>query len=207
MAASETDARTVFRPRSAPWLTGCVWLMAAAGLAVSAGAGPAGLVQAVPLVTLAYLAWWVAWYPAVVVAETEVTLRNPLATIKVPWNALVTVDTRYALALVTPRRKYTAWAAPAPGIFGVQRARADHVRGLPETTYGPAGSIRPGDLANSDSGAAAYQVRRRWSELLAAGTVEAGKADAIAVRVRPNWTPIAVGAVLLAAAAAVLAGL
>jgi hypothetical protein len=135
-----------------------------------------------------------------------VTLRNPLATIKVPWHALVTVDTRYALALVTPRRRYTAWAAPAPGIFGVQRARPDHVRGLPETTYGPAGSIRPGDLTNSDSGAAAYYVRKRWSELLAAGAVEAGAADAVTVRVRPNWGQLIVAAVLLAAAAATMAG-
>jgi hypothetical protein len=206
MATSETDARTVFRPRSAPWITGCAWLLAAVGLAVSATDGPAGLAQAIPLAALAYLTWWLAWYPAVVVGDTEVTLRNPLATIKVPWNALVTVDTRYALTLVTPRRKYTAWAAPAPGIFGVQRARADHVRGLPETTYGPAGSIRPGDLTNSDSGAAAYYVRKRWSELLAAGTVETGAADAATVQVRPNWGQLIVAAVLLAAAAMALAG-
>ncbi|MCG2624511.1 PH domain-containing protein [Arthrobacter sp. I2-34] len=205
MASSETDARTVFRPRSAPWITGGVWLVASAGLAVSAGGGAAGLLQAVPLAALAYLAWWLAWYPAVVVDETGVTLRNPLSTIKVPWQALATVDTRYALTLVTPRRKYTAWAAPAPGIFGVHRARVEHASGLPDTTYGPAGSIRPGDLTSSDSGAAAYHVRKRWSELLAAGTVEAGDAGTAAVQVRPNWTLITVGAVLLAAAAASLA--
>lgn len=205
MASSETDARTVFRPRSAPWITGGVWLVAAAGLAVSAAGGAAGLVQAAPLVALAYLAWWLAWYPAVVVDEAEVTLRNPLSTIKVPWQALATVDTRYALTLVTPRRKYTAWAAPAPGIFGVHRARVEHASGLPDTTYGPAGSIRPGDLTSSDSGAAAYHVRKRWSELLAAGKVEAGNAGTAAVQVRPNWALIAVGAVLLVAAAASLA--
>jgi len=206
MATSETDARTVFRPRSAPWITGGVWLLAATGLALSAAGGPAGLAEAAPLAVLAYLAWWLAWYPAVVVGDTEVTVRNPLATITVPWAALVTVDTRYALTLVTPRRKYTAWAAPAPGIFGVQRARADHVRGLPESTYGPAGSIRPGDLANSDSGAAAYYVRKRWSELLAAGAVETGTAGTVPVQVRPNWTQLIAAAVLLAVAAAAMAG-
>ncbi|MFD1211272.1 PH domain-containing protein [Arthrobacter sp. GCM10027362] len=206
MATHETEARTVFRPRSAPWLTGSVWLLAAIGLAVSAAAyGVAGLVRTTPLATLAYLTWWLAWYPAVVVGEAQVTLRNPLATIKVPWDALVTVDTKYALTLVTPRRKYSAWAAPAPGIFALYRARADHASGLPETTYGPAGSIRPGDLSHTDSGAAAYLVRKRWSELLADGTVEAGAADAARVAVRPNWLPIAVAVVLLAAGAAALA--
>ncbi|NKX50063.1 PH domain-containing protein, partial [Arthrobacter deserti] len=188
----------------APWLTGFVWLLAAAGLAVAATEGPAGLLSAVPLATLAYMGWWLAWYPAVVVSDREVTLRNPLATISVPWAALVTVDTRYALTLVTPRRKYTAWAAPAPGIIGVHRARPEHATGLPETTYGPAASIRPGDLTSSDSGAAAYRVRRRWAELLAAGSVEPGSAGSVRVRVRPNWALIGAAAVLLAAAGAVV---
>ncbi|NKX53736.1 PH domain-containing protein [Arthrobacter mobilis] len=201
MTAPRPEARTIFRPRSAPWLTGSVWLLAAIGLVVSAATyGAAGLPASVPWLVLAYLAWWLAWYPAVVVGEMEVTLRNPLATITVPWEALVTVDTRYALTLVTVRRKYSAWAAPAPGIFGVHRARAEHAAGLPETTYGPAGSIRPGDLSNSDSGAAAYLVRKRWSELLDGGTVDAGAAGTAAVTVRPNWLPVTVAVVLAAGA-------
>jgi hypothetical protein len=191
----------VLRARSAPWLTGVVWLIAA----VSAGSawlshGGAGLLQSWPLVAAAYIAWWLAWFPAVVIADDGVTIRNPVRTIAVPWHSLVTVDTKYSLTLVTASARYNAWSAPAPGLFGVQRAQPDHVRGLPETTYGPAGSVRPGDLANSDSGTAAYYVRQRWSELLASGAVEPGLAEASRARISVNWKVLGVGAALVAAA-------
>ena len=76
---------------------------------------------------------------------------------------------QFALTLVTPRGKLQRVGRARPGMFGVHRARTDHVQGLPETTYGPAQSIRPGDLANSDSGQAAMLVRKRWAELVAGG--------------------------------------
>ena len=196
----------VLRARSAPWLTGIVWLIAA----VSAGSallthGGTGLLQSWPLLAAAYVAWWLAWFPAVVISDEGVRLRNPIRTIDVPWYALVTVDTKYALTLVTASGRYSAWSAPAPGLFAIQRAQPDHIRGLPETTYGPAGSVRPGDLATSDSGTAAYHVRQRWSALLASGAVEPGMAEASRARVSVNWTVLAVGAVLVAAAVLAIA--
>ena len=198
MTTSAAASSTVFRPRSAIWFTGVVWAIVAVSLVSSVLThGPDSLLGSWPLLTIAYVTWWLAWYPAVVIGDHQVVLRNPVRTISVPWNALVTVDTKYALTLVTPRRKYSAWAAPAPGMFGVHRARTDHVQGLPETTYGPAQSIRPGDLANSDSGAAAYQVRKRWAELLAADRVRIGEADSVPVGRTPNWAVLAAGTALV----------
>jgi hypothetical protein len=196
----------VLRARSAPWLTGMVWLIAAVSAASAwASHGGAGLLQSWPLLAAAYVAWWLAWFPAVVVSDDGVTLRNPVRTVDVPWRSLVTVDTKYALTLVTASARYSAWSAPAPGLFGVQRAQPDHVRGLPETTYGPAGSVRPGDLSNSDSGTAAYYVRQRWAALLASGAVEQGAAEASGARISVNWAVLAAGAALVAAAVFALA--
>jgi len=176
------------------------WAVAAVGASsawVSHGAG--GLLQSLPLAAIAYVAWWFAWYPAVVVSEHGVTLRNPLRTTLVPWASLVTVETKYALTLVTASGRYSAWSAPAPGLFSVQRAQPDHVRGLPETTYGPGQSVRPGDLANSDSGAAAYHVRQRWAAVMASGGAEPGMADAVPVHSTVNWKMLAIGLSLVAA--------
>ena len=197
MTTSAAAGTTVFRPRSATWFTGSVWAIVAVSLASSVLThGPGSLLVSWPLLAIAYLTWWLAWYPAVVIGDDGVVLRNPVRTTSVPWGALATVDTKYALTLITPRGKYTSWAAPAPGMFGVHRARADHVQGLPETTYGPAQSIRPGDLANTDSGAAAYYVRKRWAELLAAGSISIGDADNVPVGRTPNWAVLAVGTAL-----------
>ncbi|EMY35498.1 integral membrane protein [Arthrobacter crystallopoietes BAB-32] len=176
------------------------WAVAAVGAGSAwASHGAAGLLQSLPLAAIAYVAWWFAWYPAVVVSEQGVTLRNPLRTIQVPWPTLITVETKYALTLVTASGRYSAWSAPAPGLFSVQRAQPDHIRGLPETTYGPGGSVRPGDLANSDSGTAAYHVRERWAALLATGAVEPGMADVVPVRSKVNLAVLAIGLSLVAA--------
>lgn len=188
------------------WFTGVVWAIVAVSLVSSVLThGPGSLLGSWPLLTSGYVTWWLAWYPVVVIGEHGVVLRNPVRTITVPWGALVTVDTKYALTLITPRGKYSSWAAPAPGMFGVHRARTDHVQGLPETTYGPAQSIRPGDLTNSDSGAAAYHIRKRWAELLATDSISIGEADSVPVSRRPNWAVLAAGIALIVLSAITLA--
>jgi hypothetical protein len=190
----------IFTARSSRVLAGICWGTAAVGVATTlAAAGPAGLPGTAPLVFIAYLGWLLFWRPAVVVRDTGVTLENPFRTITVPWEALATVDTRYALTLVTARRKYAAWAAPAPGIWGGRNARPEHLKGLPGGSYGPGHSVRPGDLRNTDSGAAALMVRSRWEQLVEAGLVEAGLAAETPVTVVFAWQRIAATLVLAAA--------
>ena len=133
-------------------------------------------------------------------AEPAITwrLENPFRSVAVPWAALVQVDTRYALTLITPSRSYGAWAAPAPGIWGGRNARPEDLQGLPGSTYGPGHSVRPGDLKSTDSGQAARLVRARWQQRLESGAVDAGSAEDTPVTVTVRWLELGATAVLVA---------
>lgn len=201
--------KAVFRARG-----GVVLPLLAAGPAVVALAGtltgaltgtPAGgdaaqVLAGWPLLVPAYAGWWLFRYPYVAVDDDGVTLRNPVRTIQVPWPALVDVDTRFALTLVTPQGRWSAWAAPAPGIMATHAGRREDVNGLPDISYGPARSIRPGDLRSSDSGAAALLVRSRWVDLVEGGLVAVD--PHARARFRFNW--YAAGTAAFGSVAAVL---
>ena len=198
-----TPDTTVFKPRTSVWFTAVGVLVALGGsVSVVASEGLSGILLVTPLAGIAYLAWWLFWYPAVVLTPDTVVLRNPTAVIRVPLTALIDVDTKYALKLVTAGGSYTGWAAPAPGIWGTHAGKPEHVTGLPSTSYGAGGSIRPGDLRNTDSGYAAYLVRTSWEELVEGGSVDV---DAPGSVVRTwNWVHLATAAVLVTASMAAL---
>lgn len=190
----------IFKARTNKWFACLAWAVAAVGIAATvASAGAAGLLSTAPLLLIAFLGWQFFWIPAVVVHDGGVTLDNPFRSVLVPWAALVHVDTRYALTLVTARKSYAAWAAPAPGIWGGRNARPEDMHGLPDTSYGPGKSVRPGDLKTTDSGLAARLVRARWQELVDNGTLAAGEAATTAVTVTPRWAATGVAVLLLAA--------
>ena len=178
----------VFRPRTTLWFAGIAGALAVVAL-VSAGisAGFSGLLASIPLLLIPAVACWLFWYPSVRVDDAGVTLHNPFRTVAVPWAALIHVDTRFALKLVTPSGSYTAWAAPAPGVWGTHAGKPENVRNLPGTTYGAGGSVRPGDLSHTDSGQAARLVRSRWEAQVNAGNIDPDQTDAAAVRSAVNW--------------------
>jgi len=190
----------IFKARTNKWFAWLAWAVAVVGLVVTvASAGAAALSSTAPLLLIAVLGWQLFWMPAVVVHDGGATLENPFRSIEVPWAALVHVDTRYALTLVTAQKSYAAWAAPAPGIWGGRNARPEDLQGLPDTSYGPGRSVRPGDLKSTDSGQAARLVRTRWRELVESGSLATADADTAAVAVRPRWAAIGVDVLLLAA--------
>jgi hypothetical protein len=178
---------------------------------VTAALGVGGLVTGLvsdAAVTLPYVApallvvvavWAAYWRPAVVVSPAGVELRNVTRTIELPWPTVQRVDTRYALTLHTAYGDYAAWAAPAPSRARVQTARAEDARNLPGSTYGPGGSVRPGDLASSGSGQAAMLVRARWEELRDAGLLDDARLERERPRVRWHVGTLAAMGVLLAA--------
>ena len=152
---------------------------------------------ALGMAALAALVWAVLWSPRVVVDDTEVTIENVVSTVRIPWAALIQVETRYSLTLHTPGRVFSATAAPAPGqLSGLNAARSERRRG-----QGAGSLIRPGDLASTDSGRAADLVRSRWERLRDSGAIEAGVADATEVQVHPRVTTIVT--IVLAVAALV----
>lgn len=201
MVSPAQDARIVFVSKFNRVLAVALWVIVAALLA-------AGLVNGhdwhrwlglVPAAFGVLLGWAALWHPSVTVEDDGIEVVNVFHTAVVPWAALVHVDTRFALTLVTPARKVSAWAAPAPGRAGVAMARRNEQRhGTAETVplVGD-GERRAGDLLHTESGDAAYVVRERWVELRDAEAFEVGVADTTPVPVRVHWATI----VLLAATA------
>ena len=120
----------------------------------------------ISLPAASFVVWLVAalyWFPKVEVDEGGVRIANVVRTHYISWNAIELIDTKYALAITALGKKYTAWAAPAPGRHSAVFASKDQGAHLPETTY-LAGTVRPGDLITSDSGAAAAHIRRLWEQ-------------------------------------------
>ncbi|WP_285725935.1 PH domain-containing protein [Psychromicrobium xiongbiense] len=191
-----------FRPRNGKILGVVLWVVAAAGLIVPliTRFSLTDVLLALPIVgLLAFCGYWLFWYPEVVVGSDSVTLVNPVRTIEVPWEALITVDTKFALTLVTPVGRFSAWAAPAPGVVTTYRSKPGDAQGLPSTTYGAQGSLRPGDLKRSDSGAAAYLVRSRWAALAEAGALDVDHTENAVVSRQVHWPLVGIAGVLVAA--------
>ena len=167
-----TSDQDVFYSRFNRIVTVVVWVIAAT-LALSLfllRPGP-HLYYLVPGAFIALFVWEVMWLPQVLVSDTAVTLRNPLRTVVIPWTALVHVDTKFALTLYTPGRKFAAFAAPAPGRSLIPNTRkTDPVPFLN-------GEHRPGDVLSSESGEAAHLVRRRWDLLKQRDLIESGVAE------------------------------
>ncbi|WP_066295754.1 PH domain-containing protein [Arthrobacter luteolus] len=184
---NDPDA-ALFRPRTTLWFTGIAGLLALAAM-VSAvlSSGLSGLLATAPLLLIPAAASWLFWYPSVRVNANGVVLHNPVRTIAVPWAGLIHVDTRFALKLVTPSGSYTAWAAPAPGVWGTHAGKPEHVRNLPGSTYGAGGSVRPGDLSHTDSGQAARMVRSRWEALVNAGAIDPDQTETARAEISVNW--------------------
>lgn len=179
------------------------WLLAAYLLAATAVGGPEELLRAGwPPLLLAWVGWACFWHPAVVIADSGVTLRNVLRTVEVPWPAIRAVDTRYSLTLHTPEGRHSAWAAPAPSRLSVLRARPADAAHLPGEN-GRHGGIRPGDLTSSESGQAAYLIRQRWQELHGADLPAAGPGASGGIVIR--WHRLTLAALLVLAAGMVLA--
>lgn len=193
--------RIVFRSTFNRVLSIIAWAVLGA-VAVGTVVTP-GALNAVPAVILstasiAALVWAVLWAPYVAVDDEVAEVGNVLLEYRVPWAALIHVETRYALLLHTPGRRISATAAPAPGaLSGVRSARA-HRRSEGAATPG----TRPGDLPTTDSGRAAGLVRDRWYELRDAGRIEGGAADGTPVQIRPRLASIVAIALAVAGLAA-----
>ncbi|WP_334172778.1 PH domain-containing protein [Sinomonas sp.] len=205
-ALHHTGPVDVFKARSNKALAAILWALAAFGLVVTlAQSGVGGLRFVAPLALMAFAGWALFWRPAVVVSDAGVELINPLRDVGVPWEALAFVDTKYALTLVTGAGRFSAWAAPAPGVMGARHARPDNLVGLPASSYGPGQSVRPGDLSHTVSGQAALLVRRRWAALVERGSIEGGLVEETPVTRGVAWWIAAVAVVLAGATFATLA--
>lgn len=123
----------------------------------------AALRDAGPLGLFGWAGWVLLWRPSLAVGRQGVVVRNPLRTVTIPWPAVRSLDTRYALTFTTAARRWTSYAATAPGRGSVRKLATSEVQVL-----GPVvdedGTISAGDLPESDSGRAQLLVRRYWQD-------------------------------------------
>jgi len=173
----------VFVSRFNRMLAVCVWVLCA--LSVGGLLLRPENVQFFYLVPPAFFAVLAAeflWAPRLVVSDRKITVRNPLRTIVIPWNALIQVDTKFSLTLYTPGRRFAVWAAPAPGRATVRRANPGGA--TPADTLFRTREPRPSDLPGTESGDAAGLVRARWERLQATDLIEPGLAERTLVSVQ-----------------------
>ncbi len=179
--------------------------------------GAAEALAFAPWLALMTLACWASfWRPCVEVSAGGVRLVNVTRTVDVPWPAIQMIETKWALTLVTAVGTFTSWAAPAPGARAAARSMpssdqaALHQRSLPRwrppaaataATHG----VRPGDLPDTPSGAAATKIRARWEQLRAEGHLDDPRLERTAATV--HWhtgTLVAAAGLLLLAVIATI---
>lgn len=205
MPDSSADEREVFVSRFNRVVAVLIWAACAAltvGLLVSIH--DLRLLYIVPCVFFALLTWVTLWRPLFVVAADGLTVVNVTSTIGIPWEALIDVDTKYALTLYTPGHKYAVWSLPAPGTSRTLRATRSETKGRVGRPSVEDSVRRPGDLLSTPSGAAAEVVRRHWTRLRDSGALEAGIADETPVTVRRHLVSLTALVLLLAGTIAAL---
>lgn len=166
-------------------------VLAALGVPIVLAAEPRGqLATALVAAWLGVLAWGVLWRPSLTVGDA-ITIDNPFRTVRMPWEALVHVDTKYALTLFTPGRRFPVWCAPQPGSLAANRV-VRRIRRDPSATSALDQGVRVGDLPGTESGDAAAAVRERWQQQL--DTLRAVDPEAAVIDVRVHWWLVAVAA-------------
>ena len=195
----------IFRPVRFRPLFGHILTVVATALGAVAlgslviGGDGADLLRFGPVTALFVLACWAMfWMPELRIDEHAVTVRNILRTHHIPWSAIERIDTKFALTLDTAQRRIPVWVAPAPSRAVVVSATRGDTRHLPESARAAEGSVRPGDLPTTESGAAAQAIRRHWEQLR-----DDGVFDQMPVphRIRSTWNlpwAVALGALTVA---------
>lgn len=189
---------TVLRPLSGRVIAAV--LMAFGGAIVVAGLVQLGVARMLPHlaipVLIGYLGWFLFWAPCVRVSPGEVVIDNPTRLVRLQWPQITFIDTKWALEIHTEHGRFTAWAAPAPGRHTVARQTRGELRNLPRDAY-EQGTIRPGDIPSSDSGAAAAVVRRTWESLREAGHLDNARPESPLPAIHVHWVRLAVLAALV----------
>lgn len=194
-----------------PWLgvalfAGVVLACASAGLplAVAGRWSTLGAIAPIPLAMLG-VGYVVLLAPAVVFADEAVELRNPLRTVRIPYDRVRSSSTRRGFTLETSDGRFSAWAAPPPDRLGADRLGDPRDRRLrdPRLHRDGSGEVRASAAPGSPSGDAAITLADRLGR---AGRRPPHGAETDApVERRWNVTNIAVLAASLAAAIALAA--
>jgi hypothetical protein len=140
------------------------------------------LAQAGVIATTTTLVWLLFIKPEVQIFDEGITIVNPFITATIGWAEVDEIETRFGLTIYSGEAKVVAWAAPAPGRYRRRTVHAVDVKGI---NYDRDFGLRPGDLPNSHSGAAAHVARTRRAEFerAAASTsaIRSGRIDKLGI--------------------------
>ena len=185
-----------FRPAFGRTLAGALIATCSLSALSLLGTGRDQVVLILPwLALVGFAAWAMYWRPEVRVDAAGVHVVNVFRTVDVPWPAIDEVDTRWALTLVTSLGDVRAWAAPAPGRQVMRRAQPEDRR-MGGARRGDV--VRPSDLPQTESGAAAQIVRQRWLRLRKDGYLDDARVEFDRLPTRWHVGVIAGFAVLVA---------
>lgn len=191
-----------FRPRSSQAVAVAVIILGVGGsIATLASEGLAMLPMTAPLLLVAYLGWLLFWFPRVQLDSNGVRLVNPLQTLDISWHSIILVEAKYAATIVTPHGRYTAWAAPAPGMFGAMRdARsADAVNRKMEAGTRTT-SMRAGEVPGTVSGSVIQRIRQVLDRRAEEGLIDVDLTETLRVTRRVHWVHLSVLLLLLVVA-------
>lgn len=185
----------VFRPTSSIVLAVVVLAFCALMIVATAFQGsPEALLRSAGAIgLLSVLAVAVFWLPKLDVREDEIIVRNVFTTVRVPWEAIVSIESRWSLVFRTERGKVTAWASPpASQSVGVGFL----IRGMT-----PRGPVQPsGDAASGKMGVT-QTIQTHWDFRTDRDGIDPG-----AFRAHRSFNVLTI-AVLAVLAVAALAGL
>ena len=105
--------------------------------------------------------------PKVIFFDEGLTIVNPTESYTLSWKDVEGIDSKYTMRIQIRDKTIGAWAAPGPSRRQAKRVvRYDKVGRMDLKAVGidPSFPIRPGDLAESDSGLAAGMARIRLIE-------------------------------------------
>ncbi len=148
------------------------------------------------LALLAGSCWAAFWRPRVEVSDGGVRLVNVTRTVDVPWPAITSIDTRWALTLGTAYGRFAAWAAPTAGRAPARRAARPDLR-IMGRTLGATVDRDPSALSEGAAADAAALVRGHWERLRAAGHLDNPVLEHATAPVRWHVETFAAGAVLI----------
>ncbi len=154
------------------------------------------LLRATPALALVAVGGYLfLWAPLLRVTLSTIEVVNPLRTHVVSWPAVLDIETRWALTLVTARGRITVWAAPAQGpLSSVSRLNRD--------AFGRAQAARPGSerLPSTISAIAPMVVIRQWNAYREQGVLGAVEGEGTVTR----WHRAAIVALTVLAALTVV---
>jgi len=169
------DVGVEIRPANNVALVAAAWLLLALlGAAQAYVRGASALRLVVLLIGLGYLAWRVLGRPKARLDEHGLTAVNPFDQVTIPWTAVIDMDVKFGLRVITPHGRHSVWGATGRGNFARTATASD-----------------------------AERARKHWQTLVEADRIEAGIADEVPVVRTWDLTAIVACVALLAGGLAI----